>query len=62
MEEEVIDFSKCYLEHFCQVCGKPYTYPEGCNPQTCMNAPAVITVREWKDIQERIWRLEQRTK
>ena len=56
---ELIDFKVYYTEHFCQLCGKPYVYPEGCNPQWCRNMPAAITAGEWKDTLERLWRLEK---
>lgn len=59
---ELVDFKVYYLEHFCCACGRPYTYPEGCNPQWCAYAPAAITAREWKDTLERLMRLEEKLK
>jgi DNA polymerase III epsilon subunit-like protein len=56
---ENIGIDVYYLEHFCQLCGKPYTYPEGCNPQWCRNMPAAISAGVWKDTLERLWRLEK---
>jgi len=58
MSEEMIGLDVYYDEHFCQLCGRPYRYPEGCNPQWCENMPAPITNAEWKDTLERIMRLE----